>query len=124
MKIYVIKKDFNKESKEVRKAIMNSMEVLFNRITEYEKQGVCFERIFNDDKIKYDKHGKFFTFKSQKSNMQLRILYSYMLVDDGPIFLIADYHVKKKNKKDYIKKFDVVNNLEPFELLNTAFSIA
>ena len=38
MKIYVIKKDYIKESKEVRNAIMNSMEVLFNRITEYEKQ--------------------------------------------------------------------------------------
>ena len=124
MKIYIIKKDFNKESKEVRNAIMNSMEVLFNRITEYEKQGICFERIFNDDKIKYDKHGKFFTFKSQKSNMQLRILYSYMSVGDKPVFLIADYHVKKKNKKDYIQKFDIVNNWEPLELLNTAFSIA
>ena len=124
MKIYVIKKDYIKESKEVRNAIMNSMEVLFNRITEYEKQGVCFERIFNDDKIKYDKHGKFFTFKSQKSNIQLRILYSYMLIGQEPVFLIADYYVKKKKKKDYIKKFDIANNWEPFELINKAYSIA
>ena len=124
MKIYVIKKDYIKESKEVRNAITNSMEVLFNRITEYEKQGVCFERIFNDDKIKYDKHGKFFTFKSQKSNIQLRILYSYMLIGQEPVFLIADYYVKKKKKKDYIKKFDIANNWEPFELINKAYSIA
>lgn len=124
MKIYIIKKDYNKESREVRNAIMSSMEVLFKRITEYEKQGICFEQIFNDDKIKYDKHGKFFTFKSQKSNMQLRILYSYMSVDNEPVFLIADYHVKKKNKKDYIKKFDVVNKWDPFKLINNAFSIA
>lgn len=124
MKLYILKKDYNKESREIQKAIMSSMEVLLRRIKEYEKQGVCFNRIFNDDKIKYDKHGKFFTYKSQKSNTQLRILYSYMSVGDEPVFLIADYHVKKKDKKDYIKKFDVVNNWEPFELLNTAYSIA
>lgn len=124
MKQYILKKDYNKESREIQKAIMSSMEVLLRRIKEYEKQGVCFNRIFNDDKIKYDKHGKFFTYKSQKSNMQLRILYSYLSIGDEPVFLIADYHVKKKDKKDYIKKFDFVNNWEPFELLNTAFSIA
>ena len=56
MKLYIIKKDYNKESNEVRKAIISSMEVLFDRIKEYEKQGICFDRIFNDDKIKYDKH--------------------------------------------------------------------
>lgn len=124
MKLYILKKDYNKESREIQRAIMSSMELLLGRILEYEKQGVCFDRIFNDDKIKYDKHGKFFTFKSQKSNVQLRILYSYMLIDQEPVFLIADYYVKKKNKKDYIKKFDLVNSWEPFELVNKAFSIA
>ena len=111
-------------SNEVRKAIISSMEALFDRIKEYEKQGICFERIFNDDKIKYDKHGKFFTFKIQKSNMQLRILYSYFVYNNEPVLLIADYFVKKKNKKDYIKKFDLVNKWEPFELLSNAYSIA
>ena len=124
MKLYIIKKDYNKESNEVRKAIISSMEVLFDRIKEYEKQGICFERIFNDDKIKYDKHGKFFTFKIQKSNMQLRILYSYFVYNNEPVFLIADYFVKKKNKKDYIRRFDFVNKWEPFELLSNAYSIA
>ena len=124
MKLYIIKKDYSKESNEVRKAIISSMEVLFDRIKEYEKQGICFERIFNDDKIKYDKHGKFFTFKIQKSNMQLRILYSYFVYNNEPVFLIADYFVKKKNKKDYIRRFDFVNKWEPFELLSNAYSIA
>lgn len=124
MKIFICKRDYNKESKEVQNAILGSMEVLFNRIREYEKQGICFDRIFNDDKIKYDKHGKFFTFKTQKTNMQLRILYSYLVYNNESVFLIADYFVKKRNKKDYIKKFDFVNKQEPFELLNTAYSIA
>ena len=99
MKLYILKKDYNKESREIQKAIMSSMEVLLRRIKEYEKQGVCFNRIFNDDKIKYDKHGKFFTYKSQKSNMQLRILYSYLSIGDEPVFLIADYHVKKRTRR-------------------------
>lgn len=124
MKIFICKRDYNKESKEVQNAILGSMKVLFNRIREYEKQGICFDRIFNDDRIKYDKHGKFFTFKTQKTNMQLRILYSYLVYNNEPVFLIADYFVKKRNKKDYIKEFDFVNKQEPFELMNTAYSIA
>ena len=56
--------------------------------------------------------------------MQLRILYSYLVYNNEPVFLIADYFVKKKNKKDYIKKFDLVNKWEPFELLSNAYSIA
>ena len=124
MKLYILKKGYNRENIEIQRAVMSSMELLLERITGYEKQGVCFERIFNDDKIKYDKHGKFFTFKSQKSNIQLRILYSYMLIGQEPVFLIADYYVKKKKKKDYIKKFDIANNWEPFELINKAYSIA
>lgn len=124
MKLYICKKDYIKESREVKEAIRSSIDMLYERIRMYENQGVSFNRIFNDDKVKYDKHGKFFTFKNQKSNMQLRILYSYFIDDNEAVFLIADYFIKKKNKKDYIKRFDVVNKWEPFDLLNRALSIA
>ena len=123
MKLYICKKDYNKEPKEVKEAICSSVEMLYERIKMYENQGVIFNRIFNDDKVKYDKHGKFFTFKNQKSNMQLRILYSYFLDNNEAVFLIADYFIKKKNKKDYIKKFDVANNWEPFDMLSRAHLI-
>ena len=124
MKLYICKKDYIKESREVKEAIRSSIDMLYERIRMYENQGVSFNRIFNDDKVKYDKHGKFFTFKNQKSNMQLRILYSYLIDDNEAVFLIADYFIKKKNKKDYIKRFDAVNKWEPFDLLNRALSIA
>lgn len=124
MKLYICKKDYIKESREVKEAIRSSIDMLYERIRVYENQGVSFNRIFNDDKVKYDKHGKFFTFKNQKSNMQLRILYSYFIDDNEAVFLIADYFIKKKNKKDYIKRFDAVNKWEPFDLLNRALSIA
>lgn len=123
MKLYIYKKGYNKESKEVKEAIHSSVEMLYERIKMYENQGITFNRIFNDDKVKYDKHGKFFTYKNQKSNMQLRILYSYFLDNNEAVFLIADYFIKKKNKKDYIKKFDVANNWEPFNMLSRAFLI-
>ncbi len=124
MKLYICKKDYIKESREVKEAIRSSIDMLYERIRMYEDQGVSFNRIFNDDKVKYDKHGKFFTFKNQKSNMQLRILYSYFIDDNEAVFLIADYFIKKKNKKDYIKKFDAANKWEPFDMLNRAYSIA
>lgn len=123
MKLYICKKDYNKEPKEVKEAIRSSVEMLYERIKMYENQGITFNRIFNDDKVKYDKHGKFFTFKNQKSNMQFRILYSYFLDNNEAVFLIADYFIKKKNKKDYIKKFDVANNWEPFDMLSRAHLI-
>lgn len=110
MKIYVYKKDYNKESKEVNTAILDSIDMLYERIRMYEQQGITFNRIFNDDKVKYDKHGEFFTFKCHKSNIQLRILYSYSIENGEPIFLVADYFIKKKNKKDYIKRFDCANS--------------
>lgn len=56
--------------------------MLYERIKMYEKQSVAFNRIFNDDKVKYDKHGKLFTYKNQKFNMQLRIIYSYFIDDN------------------------------------------
>ena len=124
MKLYICKKDYIKEPREVKEAIRSSIDMFYERIRMYEKQGVAFDRIFNDNKVKYDKHGKFFTLKAQKLNMQLRILYSYLVYDNEPVFLIADYFIKKRNKKDYIMKFDVVNSWEPFEILNNAYSIA
>lgn len=89
----------------------------------YEDQGIAFNRIFNDDKVKYDKHGLFFTFKCQKSNMQLRILCSYLISDGEPVILIADYFIKKKNKKDYISRFDCVNNSNPLTIFSKSFCV-
>ncbi len=121
MKIYVYKKDYNKESKEVKTAILDSIEMLYKRIRMYEQQGITFNCIFNDDKVKYDKHGQFFTFKCQKSNRQLRILYLYFIEHGEPAFLIADYFIKKKNKKDYIKRFDCANSWNADCILKSSY---
>ena len=108
MKICISCKDYFKESVEVRKAIISGVNALYARICSYEEQNISFDRIFNDDKVKYDKHGQFYTFKFQKSNMQLRILYAYLIIDGVPVVLVADFFVKKRNSKEYIDRFDSV----------------
>lgn len=120
MEICVYKKDYFKESNEIQKAIILAMENLYERIRLHETQNTPFERIFNDDKVKYDKHGKFYTFKCQKSNVQLRILYAYLLLNGEPILVIADYITKKKNNKNYIKQFDEANSWEPYNIYSVS----
>lgn len=119
MKICISNKEYFKESKEVQKAIISGVESLYGRIRSYEKQNIEFDRIFNDDKVKYDKHGQFYTFKFQKSNMQLRVLYSYMIIDGCPVVIVADFFIKKRDKKDYIVRFDSVNKINPMELYSS-----
>ncbi len=123
MEMYVYSKNYFKESKEIQTAIVKSMKELYKRINMYEDQNISFEKIYNDDIVKYDKHGKFYTYKSQKLNVQLRILYSYLIINDTPIILIADFYVKKKNKKDYIKKFDYINSVDPKDIISNAFFV-
>lgn len=117
MKIYVSSKRFFKEAKEVQKAIIDSIPSLYIRIKEYENQNIPFEQIFNDDKVKYDQQGQFYTYKCQKATLQLRILYSYLSDEDGAIILIENYVNKKKNNKEYIKQFEYAKKLDPREVL-------
>lgn len=116
MKIYIYNKKFVKESKDVQKAIINGIESLYTRIKTYEEQNIDFMHIFNDERVKYDKHGQFYTFKCFRSDMQLRLLYSYLIIDEEPIIVIADFFIKKKNNKEYISKFDFANNLNPYDI--------
>ena len=102
MKVVVYKKDFYKENPTVKTVIFDAVRFLGNRIEAYEKQNVSFDKIFNDDKIKYDKHGEFYTFKYHKEHIQIRILYAYVIVDNVAVIILADYIQKKKNNKNEI----------------------
>lgn len=113
MEIYIYGKEYFKESKEVQNAIISGVQNLYNRIHLYEMQNVEFNRIFNDDKIKYDKHGQFYTFKFQKSNMQIRVLYTYFIINFVPVIVVADFFIKKRSSKEYITKFDFANEISP-----------
>jgi len=124
MEIYVYSKNYFKESATVRNAILTAVGMLYERISSYEAQNIQFGRIFNDPSVKSDKHGDFYTIKTQKSSMQLRILYSYIIIDGRPVIIIADFHIKKKNNKEYIRQFDSANNLDPMFAFSRSKQVA
>ena len=111
LEIRICTKQFLKEKKELQEAIISSVKDLLERIQAYEKQGVGFEKIFNDDCVKYDKHGDFYTFKCHKGKFQLRIMYAYLTAVEEATIFVVDYFIKKKNNKKYIGKFDAWNKV-------------
>lgn len=118
MKTIINNKNYYKEKKEVQTAIRLGSENLKKRITVYKEQNIPFEKIFNDDYVKYDKHGDFYTFKYQRNNMQIRILYAYFTIGEEEILLISEYYIKKRTDNNYIKQFDKANNLNPIDSFN------
>lgn len=117
MKIHIYNKRFHKETKQIKNAIVKALNTLYERISAYERQGTDFNHIFNDDKVKYDKHGQFYTFKCKRNDVQLRLLYAYFEFDGEPTLLLADYYIKKQDNKEYIRLFDSVNNSNPLVLM-------
>ena len=124
MNIYIYTKDFFKEKSEIQKAILQASKCLHAKIKNYEQQNISFSKIFNDDSVKYDKHGQFFTFKYRIATMQLRILYTYLQIDEHDVILIADYVIKKKNNKNYISRFDAINTLNPMAAYERSYYVA
>ncbi len=114
-------KRYMKESRDTQRAILAAVIELYRRIQLYESQNISFSKIFNDDQVKYDQHGEFFTFKCQKNHLQLRILYAYLMVDDIPTIIVADYFIKKKNNKNYIKQFEALNCANPFSVYKQSY---
>ena len=121
MNICISTKQYMKASRDTQKAILASVLELYRRIHLYEAQGTSFEKIFNDDQVKYDQHGDFFTFKCQKNHLQLRILYAYIKIDGIPTIVVGDYFIKKKNNKEYIKQFEVFNHAEPMSIYRQSY---
>ncbi len=117
MRLYIYDKEFFKANSDVKKAILYAVSTVYTRIKEYEKQNIPFERIFNDEKLKYDKHGEFFTYKQSAYNFQLRILYTYLKVDGDDAIILGDFMLKKKNNKQYIRGFDWANALKASDAL-------
>lgn len=120
MKTVVYTKDYCKASPEVQKAIKNAAVSIYEKIKQYEKQGITFNRIFNDDQLKYDKHGEFFTYKCRANKIQLRILYTYLAQAQEDVIIIYDFAVKSRTTNEYIKRFDEANNADVTEILNNS----
>lgn len=99
-----------------RKEIIRGFEKLNSLISVFEAEGIAFEKIFNNDKIKYDVLGKnFYTFKySGKDRSQIRVLYRFVRSEDGKDKFLLEMHgvrIKRRKGKEYIQEFtDYVNN--------------
>ncbi len=71
------RKDINSNT-EIRELIIKALDKLKNKILLYDSQGITFDKILNDESVKYDKHGDAYTFKFHgRDNAQLRRLLLY-----------------------------------------------
>ena len=88
--------------------INRAMKKLERQINTLESTGTPFEKIFNNDAIKYDILGKgFYTYKFVAENSsQLRILYRFVREKNGFILECHKVEIKRRSGKGYIKDFE------------------
>lgn len=97
-----------KYSPSERKEIIKAFEKLKNMIMVEEQSGVPFEKIFNNESLKYDILGKgFYTFKAHgRDKIQIRILYKFIRKAMKDFELeIHMVFIKRRNDNTYMKKF-------------------
>ena len=108
--------DMKKHDPKEQELILRAMNKLENQINVIESGGTKFEKIINNDAIKYDILGKgFYTYKFVAENSsQLRLLYRFVRRDDESFVLECHkVEIKRRSGKDYIKKFEeYVKNYE------------
>lgn len=106
MNVIFMSKNFKKVSSDEWKAVEKSVVKLKDKILQYEKSGTPFERIFNDDSVKYDAFGKgYYTYKAQTQRFPLRILYRFVRTDGDSTIQIHMAFCKKYNDNRYIDEF-------------------
>ena len=100
-----IKKYSPSEKREIEKAF----DKLKQMIAVKEQYGIPFEKIFNDEAIKYDTFSKgFYTFKAHgRDKAQIRILYKFVRMSEEKFEV--EMHmvlIKRRTDKEYIKEFE------------------
>lgn len=100
--------DLKKFDPKEQELINRAMNKLDKQVMLIESGGTPFEKIFNNDAIKYDILGKgFYTYKFVAENSsQLRLLYRFKRLDKDYIIECHKVEVKRRSGKDYIKKFE------------------
>ena len=106
--IKIKNEQYRKASPSLKKNIDKALIKLSYLIQEQENYGVSFEKIFNNDAIKYDVLGYgFYTFKFVAENSsQLRILYRFVRENDSFILECHKVEIKRRSGKEYIRKFE------------------
>lgn len=106
VKIILDLKKFDIKEQELINRAMNKLD---RQISVIENSGTPFEKIFNNDAIKYDILGKgFYTYKFVAENSsQLRLLYRFVRQEDRSYILECHKaEIKRRSGKEYIKKFE------------------
>lgn len=107
--ISIKNKKFNKENEKTKEAIYKALNKLCETIIQFEENDQPFEKIFNNEAIKYDVfENNFYTYKFRYAdNTQLRILYHFVRDEKGKITIeLHQYAVKRRNNKNYIEAFE------------------
>ncbi len=118
------RKDINSNT-EIRELIIKALDKLKSKILQYDSQGITFDKILNDESVKYDKHGDAYTFKFHgRNNAQLRLLYSCVIKHSTLFLIVIDYHIKRRNeKKSYIIDFAYAKDINVEALVDTSEEI-
>ncbi|WP_286077046.1 hypothetical protein [Thomasclavelia cocleata] len=97
-----------KVDRKTRQLTEKAMAKLDTQIKTLEEGGVKFEKLFNNDAIKYDVLGKnFFTYKFRgDDSSQLRVLYRFVRNDESFVVECHKVEVKRRSGKGYIKEFE------------------
>lgn len=106
--IIINNKKFHKENEKTKEAINKALNKLCETIMQFESEGTPFERIFNNEALKYDIfENNFYTYKFRYAdNTQLRILYHFVRKDGKIIIELHQYAVKRRTNKNYIDSFE------------------
>lgn len=124
-------KKLNKQNRNLKNEVLRAAKRVGERIVEYSNEGVSFENIYNDNVVKYDKHGCFFTYKHHGRNKsQIRLLYACLQDKDKTTIIVVDFFEKRdssrSNTKEHIKIFNCYNsiNLQRYFLQNKSIALA
>ena len=124
-------KKLNKQNRNLKNEVLRAAKRVGERIVEYYNEGITFENIYNDNVVKYDKHGCFFTYKHHGRNKsQIRLLYACLHDKDKTTIIVVDFFEKRdssrSNTREHIKIFDYYNSisLQRYFLQNKSIAIA
>ena len=101
-------KRFSKLNLQEQKEVLKAKDYLITLIEDSERNGVPFEKIFNNDKIKHNCLGNdYYTFKAISfAKTQMRIMYKFIRLDNGKFDIeLHLIYIKRRDDNSYLQEF-------------------
>ncbi len=104
----VIVPDFKvkKANRDELRVVERATSKLLSTLNTYDMNGICFEKIFNDDVVKHNcLDNNMYVYKfSDRNKSQLRLLYQFQRVDnDNANIRVIDYYFKRRDTRGTYK---------------------